>query len=380
MKIAIDARYLDGQYSGIATYSERLITAISEIDKENQYVIIVHSGYNKPLNLGKNFEIIKIPKRPLSFWTIFGQWKFLKKLNIDIFHAHFPILPLFYNGKNILTLHDLQPFTDPLFSAMRSAILVSAYDIFYRWIYPLSIRKTKWVISVSSKTKDDLEKLIPHSQDKTIVIHSGIEEKILNVPGEDFIKKTKDKFCLHDNYFFYIGSTRPNKNIPNMLKAFAMLRENNRDFDDLKFILCLSNVDRFFDMCYFVAERLKLKINQDIFIYKNVTDDEKKVLYLLSKFFCFPTKYEGFGLPILEAQALKVPVLASDSGASKEIAGDGALLVNPDDPDEIANGMRLILTNSNLRNALVEEGKRNIQRFSWKITAGKVIDIYKYLA
>lgn len=379
MKIAIDARYLNGEYSGIATYSENLLCQISEIDKENEYIVIVHANYNKSLPLGKNFQITKYPKKPLSWWTLFNLWHVVKELNADVFHSLYPLSPIFYKGKLIVTLHDLQPFTDPLFSGMRSSIMEFFYDLFYRWIYPLILQKSKWIISVSDSTKLVLSELLPKVTNKTIVIHSGKNENFSIEPDESFVQKTKEKYRIPENYFLYLGSTRPNKNIPNMLRAFSILKESTQEYEDLKFVLCVSNVDRFFSNCYEIVDRLRLKLNKDIYIYKNITEEEKKVFYINSKFFCFVTKYEGFGIPLIESQSLGIPVLSCNSGSLKEISGGAAYLVDPDDPDDIADGMREILHNQELRKQLIEGGIKNIQRFNWKTTAQKVVDMYNYL-
>ncbi len=379
MRIGIDARYLNGGYSGIATYSERMLTYLNEIDKKNEYFVFVHSNYSKQIFLNKNFEIIKIPKKPLSFWTLFSAWKTINDLKLDIFHSFFPICPIFYRGKIIITLHDLQPFIDPFFSSMRNVLLESAYNLFYRWIYPLSIKKSKWVISVSHSTKDILSTIIKDSVNKTIVVHSGIDENFSQLPGKYFIEKTKEKYKIPEEYFLYLGSTRPNKNIPNMLKAFSLLKENYHEYNNLKFILCLSNIDRFFTNCYDIIKRLNIKINKDLIIYKNITEDEKKVLYLNSRFFCFVTKYEGFGIPLLEAQTLKIPVISCKSGSLEEISGGFALFVDPDDSEKIAKGMADIMQNNDLRKKLIDGGIRNTQRFNWKQTAQNIMDIYNYL-
>ena len=378
MRIAIDARYLNGEYTGIGKYSEMIISHLGSIDQENEYFVLVHSSYDKVLPLGKNFTMLKIPIKPLSFWTLFGLSKIIEHLKVDIFHILFPVAPIFYSGKIIITLHDLQPFTDPLFSGMRSFVLRSVYDLFYRWIYPFTMHRAKWIISVSQSTKEDLSYLIPDVKDKIIVIHSGLDENFKTLPDESFVRKTREKYRLPDKYFLYLGSTRPNKNIPKMLRAYAILREKNPELDDVKFVLCLSNVDRFFTKCYEIMERLR--IHKDVFIYKNITEEEKKVFYMGGKFFCFATKYEGFGIPVLEAQAFKLPVLAGESGALVEISGkDGAIFVDPDEPDDIARGMEEILTREELRKRLIECGEKNLKRFNWNATVQKVIDVYNYL-
>jgi glycosyltransferase involved in cell wall biosynthesis len=376
MKIAIDARYLSSLYSGIGVYSENLVLQLSRIDTTNQYLVIVHPTYAKSLKLGDNFRVITYHARPVSLKTLLMLPRILVQEEVDLLHSLFPLAPLFFEGNLLVTVHDLQPLLVPEFTGKRPIPIRKAYDYFYRWIYPRTLRKAKWIVAVSEATKAYITNLFPDLKHKTIVVHSGIERDFITGVEPFAVRKTVEKYAIPEKYLLYVGSTRPNKNLPQMIRAFAQLVKSDSQFEDLIFLMVLQR-DRFFKDC----ERLidKLQLRQRVKILENLTEEEKKVVVAYASLLFFATKYEGFGFPILEAQALGTPVLASDCSALPEIAGSAAVLVDPDKPDKMAEGIRKILSDDAFRTTLIKKGKTNVLRFSWEKTARQILDIYTHL-
>jgi len=376
MKIAIDARYLSDLYSGIGVYSENLILQLSRLDSTNQYVVIVHPTYAKSLKLGDNFRVITYNARPVSLKTLLTLPRILAQEDVDLLHSLFPLSPLFFEGNLLVTVHDLQPLLMPEFTAKRPMPIRKGYDYFYGWVYPRTLRKAKWIVSVSEATKTYITSLFPELKHKTIVVHSGIERDFITGVEPFAVRKTVEKYAIPEKYLLYIGSTRPNKNLPQMIRAFAQLVGSDAKFEDLIFLMVLQR-DRFFKDC----ERLidKLGVRQRVKILENLTEEEKKVVVAYASLLFFATKYEGFGFPILEAQALGTPVLASDCSALPEISGGAAVLVDPDKPEKMVEGIKKILSDDPFRTNLIKKGKTNVLRFSWEKSAKKILDIYKHL-
>ena len=379
MRIGIDARYLNGEYSGIACYSQNLLQALSAIDQENEYEIFIHPGYRKPLRLGENFKVRQFPARPVSLATMWKFGKVLNKLNLDLLHSHFPLAPVTFDGPLLVTVHDLQALTVPEFTARRNWLKEKAYNAFYHWAYPLTIKRANYVITDSKSTRTDVAHFFPRKLEETIVIHPGLEDFFWEEP--ELEEQTVGKFSLPEDYVLYLGSTRPNKNLPRMIRAFAMLLRQAQEhpgtlLDRLNLVLVV-HADRLFRECRQLIR--KLKIQEQVKIFHDISEAEKRVFYRRCRALYFVTKHEGFGFPLLEAQACGAPVLASNHAALPEIAGDSALIVDPDSTKEIAEGLKRILLDEELRPQLIAAGRENAAQFKWARSSRRLLEIFNHL-
>ena len=374
--IGIDARYLDGGYSGIGNYSENLLQHLAQLESEKKFVVFVHSKFDRRLQLGPNFKVLHYPARPVSMKTLFDFSRVLKREGVELLHSLFPLAPVFYRGKRLVTVHDLQPFDDPEFTGRRSWILKKGYDYFYRVTYPAAIRRASWVVAVSNATRDALVRHFPEVEGKIIVVHEGLEASYLEPLKDPTIQLVLGRYALPEKYVLYVGSTRPNKNIPNMIRAFIAYCQREGAMGDLHFVMVLTK-DRFFADAEKLIKRSGME-SRFVF-FERVTEEEKRVFYSRALALMFVTKTEGFGLPLLEAQASGTPVLAANHGALPEVAGGSAVLVNPDNPQTIASAMQRILEDEELRQRLIQAGHDNVKRFSWKTAAKRIHEIYSLL-
>lgn len=377
MKIAIDARYLTRQYSGIGVYSERLLEALALQDKTNEYFCLVQPDYTRPINLGENFHIIRYGASPLSLKTIFWLHRTLRKINPDFLHSLFPVFPIFYKGKMLVTVHDLQPLLMKEWTGGKRPFPISTlYEVFYRWMYPYTFQRANWLIAVSQSTKDALSNLMPALAEKTIVVHSGIEPDAAESPDPDIMEILRKRYSLPERYILFVGSTRPNKNVPAMLRAFDRFLKMGDESRDIGFVMVLSK-DRFIsDITHIIRQK---KLQPHVRILEPVNQAEKRALYHHAQLLFFATKLEGFGFPVLEAQAQGTPVVASQNDSLPEITGDSALLVDPDDEKAMAEALWNGVYNQKLRAELIERGKINTSKFSWGKTARQVLEIYNHL-
>jgi glycosyltransferase involved in cell wall biosynthesis len=376
MRIAIDARYLNGEYSGIAEYSENFLSHLARQDQKNEYVVYIHPNYKKPLPLGENFQVKTYDARPVSLRTVFQFGSVINRERPDLLHSLAPLTPYFYRGPLLVTMYDLQALLVPEFTGQRPWIVRKLYDWFYWWTYPTTVRRARYMITVSEATRLDIARVFPRHADRSIVVHSGIDADQLAACSEELIERTREEFDLPERYLLYIGSTRPNKNLPNMLRGFARAIREYDGLDDLSLVLVVSP-DRFFADCRKMIQTLK--IGERVQIHRRITEEQKKAFYHAGDTLYLVTKFEGFGLPLLEAQACGMPVLAANHSALPEIGGRSALFVDPDRPDMIAEGLHRIMTDKALREELVQRGRENVKRFSWEKAVQTILQVYNHL-
>jgi glycosyltransferase involved in cell wall biosynthesis len=377
MRIVIDARYLSRGYSGIGVYTQSLLEALARLDHANEYVCIVRSDYDRTLNVGDNFRIERHPSQPLSLATLLSFHKAVRRHHADVFHATFPILPVWHKGPTVATVHDLQPLLMPEWTGGRPWPVKKAYDAFYSWAYPRTFRRANALLADSRATYDALVARFPETAGKTRVVLPGLPPEAHRKEADTLVSALREAHRFHRRYILYIGSTRPNKNLPNMLRSFARTREQNMELADVDFVLVLSP-GRFLPEVQRIVETEGL--TAAVRILPPVTEEEKRALYRGAELLFFATRFEGFGIPVLEAQAQGTAVIAGDDASLPEVAGGSAMLVDPLDVDVMARGLERLLSDRHLRMKLVEQGYENIGRFSWDGAAREVLEVYEDLA
>ncbi len=378
MKIFIDARYLRATFSGIATYSELLLAAMGRIDTQNTYTVLTHSSYRGGLELPDNFEVIEDDARPVSFRTLFGLQKVVEQYNPDVFHSMMPLWPLALRAdyRTVVTIFDLQPILDPNFTSGRGGLKRRAYDVFYHLAYRQCFTWADYLIAISHATKRDVAKCFPAAAENVLVIHPGYDPEGTESPTDEQVALIQEKYDLPQRYILYLGSTRPNKNLARMLDAYEEFLRRHPEDKDLRWVMVLKP-DRFFDP-FFAAVRKKGLLRQ-VQIFEQVSEVEKRVFYRKAQLLYFVTMFEGFGLPVLEAQGNGLPVLASTHSALPEVAGKAAVLVDAEDITSIADGLETALYNEEVRTDIINRGFENIKRFSWDEAARETLNMYEHL-
>jgi len=315
-------------------------------------------------SLPVNFEI-KILRWPLPFfWTqIRLAWEmFFNPPDALFIPAH--VLPFFSPKNSTVAVHGLEyEYLPKCYSFWRRRYL--------RQTTKSAARRAKKIIAVSESTKNDLIKLYGVNKGKIEVAHHGISflNVILAKAGiQDSGFRLKAGMTINKSYLLYLGRIETKKNIQGILEAYKILKEKYK----IPHTLVLAGAPGF------GYKKLKPVIHDSKFMIQElgyVSEDEKQQLLSGADVFLFPSLYEGFGLPILEAQAFGAPVVASFVSSMPEVAGDGALFVNPRNPKQIAEAVFRIIDEPALRDRLIESGRKNIGRFSWEICAKKTLDI-----
>ncbi len=357
MRVLIDVRLLGkGGMSGIEEYTKKLVSHLLEIDAENDYLLF-YSGWRKgPLPqawLGRpNVKIIgwKYPNRlPLP------PIELLVKTDI-IFSPHINFLRHGVKTPRVLTIHDLSFIHHPYFFSKKHRL--------WHWLQNCrqQAEKAAVIITDSEFTKRDIIETLQAPQDKIRVVYPGVSLR-QNSPDTN-LRPTPEPYIL------YLGTIEPRKNVLAIIKAFNLLRVS------LPISLVLAGR---FGWLYkdVLAARNKSPWRQDIIFTGPVSEEQKTQFYKNASAFVFPSFFEGFGLPPLEAQLCGCPVIAGERTSLPEILGPSALFADPWRVNDLASQIKKILTDNQLKNKLVAAGYENVKRFSWEKTAREVLDIFK---
>jgi glycosyltransferase involved in cell wall biosynthesis len=267
------------------------------------------------------------------------------------------VVPLVHPPASLVTVHDLGYLHFPQAHPWRQRLYL---DLSTRW----SVRASAHVLADSAATRADLVSRYGVPPDKITVAYPGHDEGIARVFDSAEIEAVKARHGIGGDYFLYVGTLQPRKNLARLVESFAAFRQGARSMVDRRTLLVLAGKQGWlYDALFKQVHRLGLEGHVCFPGY--ISDEDKVALMSGARAFLFPSLYEGFGLPVLEAQACGCPVITSTTSSLPEIAGDGALLVEPRDTMAIAAAMERIVSDSALREKLVERGLANVSRFSW---------------
>lgn len=365
MKIAVMLRTLDVD-QGISIYSRNLMRALLTIDAENEYYFLyAHSKWVGSFGNKKNLHEIVVPTKSKFFWDQYGVPRIARRVNADIiFNTKFSV-PLASRARTMLVLHGSEWYVHPEF--------YSRIDMLYnKLFFPVFCSKAAAISAVSQTSADDIVKFLKLPRGKVHVVHSAIAEQFRRIEDQKKLARCKERYKLPSNYILFVGNIYPGKNFGNIVRAFKLLR------DKVGRGLKLVSVG---DMRWDYEPELQLVkdlgLDDDIIFTGWVDQDDLPTIYSLAKVFLFPSFYEGFGIPILEAMACGCPVVTANTGACPEIANSAALYVDPNDPHDIAEKVIEALKNEELANGLVTLGLERAKEFSWERAATKTLAVFE---
>lgn len=368
MKIGIDCRMYGSAFTGIGRYCFELVRNLAVIDEENEYVLFFnepeYSGFVPP---NERFSKVFAGAKHYSAKEQTGFYLKIKKQHLDLMHfTHFNA-PILYRDKSIVTIHDLTLSFFPG-KKMKGILHRAAYQAVIGTI----VKKAKKIIAVSENTKKDLIRILHVPEDKISVIYEGIASEVTKISDRDFFKKIEKKYKLPRKFLLYTGVWRYHKNIVGLLEAFAILK-NKFGFDGG--LVLTGKPDPVYPEVVKTIERLK--IGDSVISTGLVPEKDLVGLLNLARVYVFPSFYEGFGLPILEAFACGTPVAASNLSSIPEICGEGnALLFNPYNSEEMAEKINSILVFEPLRKQLIERGMARAKFFDWAKMARQTLKVY----
>lgn len=363
MKIALDIRGIEGKKGGKGIWTLNTLKALLETDKENTYCLY---GNNENVTQFKNSEL-KIIKGSGILWHL----KLYKKLiqdNIDCFLAtESYIIPFLHNPKKLkvgLVVHDLVAFKSPA-KHQKKATFIEKITL------KKAAKKSKWIFTVSDYTRKDLIEKFPEIdlESKTNVIHAGVRNIFSERKDSNQIVNIQRRYNLDPDYIMMAGTLEPRKNILRALQAFKLIDPKLRQ--QYRFVI-VGKKGWYYQKIFETVKDLGLTLRVKFLEY--IPDEDLVTLMQGSKVFLFPSLYEGFGLPILEAMTCGVPVLASRVTSIPELGVDAIHYADPYDPVDIADGITQLLKDDSYRKTLQKKGFEQIKNFGWNKTAGKILN------
>ncbi|MDY6932978.1 MAG: glycosyltransferase family 1 protein [Spirochaetota bacterium] len=365
MKIAINARVLNDRQGGPYRYLYNILRELSVIDKKNIYYILLKEEIHLDFAMPNNFRMIirRIRNKFIYDYIYIPIFSYLNRIDVFLFpkNTYSPII----RGRKIPVYHDIVYFEKFNFREFRF------FDnLHHKLMIPVAAKFSYIDLTVSEFTASRMIELLNIEKNRIRIITEGVEKKFRKITDKNILKGVIMKYDLKMPFYLYIGSLSPRKNMINVLKAF--LRIKDRVEHNIYFIGGYSWRDnKVYD---FIKEH---DLSQRVIKLDYLEDDELVAIYNLADCFLYPSKYEGFGLPILEAQACGCPVITSRVSSCPEVAGEGGLLVNPYDIDDIAKGMLEIANNMALKSEIIEKGFDNCKKYSWERTAREFIRLFE---
>jgi glycosyltransferase involved in cell wall biosynthesis len=356
-------------FTGIGRYVYELTDHLFRIDHKNNYVLFFNEPeYSKFKSDRPNVKKVLVNA---SHYSLGEQTRFLRVLNkenLDLMHfTHFNA-PVFYRRPSVVTIHDL---TLSFFPGKKMASHLHRFA--YHLTIKSAVKKAKRIITVSLNTKKDLQRLLKTPSEKISVIYEGVHEKFKPLADSDFIREIKNKYRLDKPYLLYTGVWRSHKNLPNLIKAFQILK---KDYDFEGTLVITGRQDPLYAP-EIIDHAVALEVDDDVVFTGMVPEEEIVPLYNGALAYVFPSFYEGFGLSPLEAMQCGIPVVVSSSSCIPEVCGpENALYFDPKDPQDIADKTWQVITDPALRRQLIQNGLNHVKKFSWQKMAKETLAVY----
>ena len=379
MKVAIDISPLARQNrTGIENYIFNLCKNLPLVDKKNEYVLFANSyGHHQPLRAAaeeiglRNHQnmstrVSRLPGTILKF-----MWRYLhgpsaERLvgGIDIFHVSDRLGPPLKKAKLVVTIFDLTPMKFKGFFTEKAA---NYFTIYFKEIIP----KAAVVIAISQCTKNDILEYFDIAEERVEVIPLAADANYKQVQDKIAVDKVKARYKINRDYILFVGTLEPRKNITNIIRAYNMLPHHLK-YNHL-LVIC-GKKGWYYEEIFRTVEELNLEDN--VIFTGYVPDKDVPLLMNGAKVFVYPSFYEGFGLPPLEAMACGTPVISSNVSSIPEVVGNAGILVNPNNVEELSDAIVRVVSNEELRAQLSEKGLRQANKFSWRATVEKTVEVY----
>jgi len=378
-RIGIDARFYGPTGKGLGRYTQEIVDNVIKIDQVNEYVVFLSKDNFDEFECD-NQRIKKILAN-VRWYTLREQFvmpRLISTAKVDLMHyLHFNV-PIFSCKKFVVTIHDLIliKYPTPRASTL-SPILYKIKNFFYRIIIWLAINRAKKIIAVSKFTKQDIIKYFKIKPEKIAMIYEGVAN-LSNGRDSLFTAKQNDKaviseYNITDPFLLYIGNAYPHKNLERLVQVFQKIQENNLEkFQNLKLVL-VGKEDYFY-------KRLKEETKNNAVIFAGyVPDNQLEAMFSQALCYVFPSLYEGFGLPPLEAMAKGCPVVSSNRSCLPEVLEDAAIYFDPENMTEMQTEIEKLLNNEDLRQKLIQEGYQQIKKYDWWESARQTLQVYQEL-
>ena len=381
MRIGIDYTAAVRQGAGIGRYTRELVRALAKLDQANDYVLFAAAGGQRLVDTGwpPSFQMHSVPLSDRTLAILWHRlhlplWVELATGPVDIFHSPDFVLPPVRRARTMLTVHDLSFIRYPQCADANLRAYLNK-------VVPRSVHRADLVLADSQNTKDDLAELLGVASDKIEVVYPGVEERFRPIEDKATLEEVRKRYNLPPRFILGLGTLQPRKNFARLIEAFADLR--SFDIAQDRFAICnlrlviVGGKGWLYEDIFAAVERLGL--GEKVVFPGFIADEDLPALYNLADLFVFPSLYEGFGLPPLEAMACGTPVITSDTSSLPEVVGEAGLMVEATDVAALAEAMKRVLGDNALREGMITKGLEQAGKFTWEKAAAKLLSLYETL-
>jgi glycosyltransferase involved in cell wall biosynthesis len=373
LRIGIDYTAAVRQGAGIGRYTRELVRALAKLDHGHDYVLFAAAGGQRLVDAGwpSSFQTRSVPLSDRTLAILWHRlrlplWVELVTGPVDIFHSPDFVLPPVRRAKTLVTVHDLSFIRHPQCSDANLRTYLNK-------VVPRSVHRADLVLADSQSTKDDLVELLDVTPDKIKVIYPGVEKRFRSIEDPTLLEKTRKRYNLPPRFILGLGTLQPRKNFTRLIEAYSSLVTRH---PSLRLVIA-GGKGWLYDEIFATVERLGLE--EKVAFPGFVTDQDLPALYNLADLFVFPSLYEGFGLPPLEALACGTPVVTSDASSLPEVVGEAGLMVEATDVEALAETMKRVLEDGELREGLIARGMEQARKFTWRKAASRLLNLYETL-
>lgn len=365
MIIGIDGRELErGKVTGIGRYLINFLKYAATTRKEYQFILYGNQFTNLDFK-SPNLTIKIIPERATITWDQILLPAYLKRDKVNIFLSPYIKAPFFSPCPFITTIHDLLFLVTPEYTGWRH----KPYNEIFKMFGKAVSKRAKVIIADSEFSKSDIIKIFSVPEEKVHVIQLGISEEYCPVGNIDMIEEIKGNYGIKGRYIFYVGNFKPHKNVGRLIEAFA---EVSSVFSDIKLVLG-GKRDKFVPLLEGLAK--KTGIMERIVFTDFIKDEDLPYLYSGAELFVYPSLYEGFGLPVLEAMACGTPVICSNTTSLPEVVGDSGMLIDTGDAKNITSAILTLLKDDKRREILIKKGLERAKGFAADRYSSKILSL-----
>lgn len=360
MKIGIDCRELRNYVTGIGRILSEFLRETKGNIKDFNFILFGNQYTDFLLfqDVFKNYEKVIIKEKFTLWWDQIKLKNAIKKYNIDVFFSPYYKIPLLTKTKTILSIFDVTYLlVKPYNTYLRSKLYLKNF-------IKLASKKVKKIITCSNYTKNDLLKILNLPKEKIEVAYLGVSPKFKIIHEREKIELVKKKYGIEKKYILYVGNFKPHKNVKRLVDAYDLFPETiKREYD-----LVLGGMG---------PEISGLSDSQSAICLRYISDEDLPALYSIAELFVFPSLYEGFGLPPLEAMACGCPVASSNTSSMSEVLGDAALFFNPYHVEEMSLAIEKMLEYKNLRNKFRQKGLERAKLFTSEKMTRRILDVFE---
>jgi glycosyltransferase involved in cell wall biosynthesis len=364
LRVGIEISPLLMRMSGMPNYLLGLLRGLAAVDDRNEYLLYTNRPLTIDLDLPERFKV-RIVNRPIPWLQAWFQLALPHRLlqdEVDIYHAPWHRFPLYLPVPSVLTVHDLSGYLMPGIHTLQTRI--------HNFMMPSYLRRAKQIIAVSGFTAAEIRRHFPETAGRVTVVHEAASPLYHRVVDPDVLSRTLKRYGLPQRFILYLGALEPRKNVVGLLKAYKSIAGSV----DQVLVLAGSRSWKYEP----ILDLLKQSpLRERVMLAGSFNKDDVPTLLSLADFLAWPSLYEGFGLPVIEAMACGTPVLTSKDSAMSEVSGDAALLVDPQSVEEIAAGLENLCRDETLRSQLSTRGLERASHFSWEKTALETLAVYR---